>query len=99
MATGLPHDLLHRSEPLDASNTIPGASSAVECVYVFSRQGVCRWSNVVEPLGAEVLGSSIRELLPDGSLTSTQVFGHVVETGRRAAFISSGAATPSSARS
>ncbi len=87
MTTGLPRDLLHRPEPLDASTTIPGASSAVECVYVFSRQRVCRWSNVVEPSGAEVPGSSIRELLPDGSLTGDQVLRQVVETGRGAALI------------
>ena len=89
MTTGLPRDLLHRSERLDGSTTISSASSTAECVYVFSRQGVCRWSNVVEPSGAEVLGSSIRELLPDGSLTGDQVLRHVVETGRGAAFISS----------
>ena len=89
MTTALPRDLLHRSRPLDASTTIAGAGSAAECVYVFSRQGVCRWSNVAEPLGAEVLGSSIRELLPDGSPTGDQVLRHVVDTGRGAAFISS----------
>ena len=89
MTTMLRRDLLHRSEPLDASTTISGAGSAAESVYVFSREGVCRWSNFAEPSGAEVLGSSIRELLPDGSLTGDQVLRHVVETGRGAAFISS----------
>ncbi|MCH8186145.1 MAG: response regulator [Chloroflexi bacterium] len=89
MTTGLPRDLLHRSDPFEASTTIPGASSVAECVYVFSRQGVCQWSNVVDPSGAGVLGNSIRDLLPDGSLTGDQVLSNVVETGRGAAFISS----------
>ena len=88
MTTGLPHDLIHSSDPRDASATIPLASAAVECVYVFSPQGVCQWSNVAEPSGAEVLGSTIRELFPDGSLTGDEVLRHVVETGRGAAFIS-----------
>ena len=88
MTRKLPRDVLQRSEPLDALTTISDAGSLAECVYVFSRQGVCRWSNVAETSGAEVIGSSIRELLSDGSPTGDQVFRHVVETGRGAAFIS-----------
>ena len=88
MTTGLPHDLLHWSELLDGSTAISGAGSTAECVYVFNHRGVCRWSNVAGPSGEEVLGRTIDELLPDGSLTGDQVLRHVVETGRGAAFIS-----------
>ena len=87
MTTKLPSDLLHSSESLEVTTTSDAGSPAA-CVYVFSRQGVCRWSNVAEPSGAEVFGSSIRELLPDGSPTGDQVLRRVVETGRGAAFIS-----------
>ena len=88
MTTKLPRDFLHRSGPLGALTAIFDASSPAECVYVFSRQGVCRGSNVAEQSCAQALGSSIRELLPDGSPTGDQVLRHVVETGRGAAFIS-----------